>query len=56
MEGRVGKEHWEWRSGSSWEERKSIRMGLEPRKNSVGMSQPKEKDQKNEKMKKCYLI
>ena len=42
-EGRVSKEHWGWRSGISWEERKSIKVGLEPRKNSIGMSQPKEK-------------
>ena len=32
---RVGNEHWGWRSGSSLEERKSIKMGLKPRKNSV---------------------
>ena len=38
-EGRVGKEHWEWRSGIGWEERKSIKMGLEPGKTSVGISQ-----------------
>ena len=30
------------RCGSSWEKQKSIKVGLEPRKNSVGMSQLKE--------------
>ena len=30
---------WGWRSGIGWKERKSIKMGLEPRKNSVVMNQ-----------------